>query len=156
MDALLTAASLATAAIGTGCCVARRHTGYPAVAGMATMLVAMADTMLFDGVLLASRVWAAVLVVVGAAGLVALHLTEARSPLRVLRTPHLTVLRAHCTRIGDRHLLIAVGGSRRCVRRCGSWATHSAPAPDPLMPGLGGPRSVASCRPRTSPTRPSC
>lgn len=54
MDTRLAADSLASAGLGTACCPrgAARH-GVPAGAGMLVMLVAMADTMLPDGALLA-------------------------------------------------------------------------------------------------------
>jgi len=50
VDTRLAADSLASAGLGTACCPTRR--GVPAGAGMLVMLVAMADTMLFDGALL--------------------------------------------------------------------------------------------------------
>jgi hypothetical protein len=128
MDTLLTAASLATTAIGTGCCLAGRHTGVPAVAGMAAMLVAMADTMLFRRRPARLVAWAAVLVVAGNAGLVAVRLAGARSPLRVLRTLHLTEMGILVLAMVEGHhaghdgpTRATTPATRSAPRRCSSW-----------------------------------
>jgi len=69
---VLAAGSLAAAGVGTGCCLAGRHpVGATAGAGMAAMLLGMADTMLTGGTLLRPWAWAAVLVGLGLVALAA-------------------------------------------------------------------------------------
>ena len=72
MHTVLAAGSLAAAGVGTGCCLAGRHpVGATAGAGMAAMLLGMADTMLTGGTLLRPWAWAAVLVGLGLVALAA-------------------------------------------------------------------------------------
>lgn len=92
MDGLLAACSLAAAGIGAGCCLAGRHAGVPAVAGMAVMLVAMADTMLLDGAVLAAWAWAAILMAIGVVGLAVIRRAAEARPLESLRSLHVAVM----------------------------------------------------------------
>lgn len=78
---VLAAGSLAAAGVGTGCCLAGRHpVGVTAAAGMAAMLLGMADTMLTGGTLLRPWAWAAVLVGLGLVALAARRRTACDGP----------------------------------------------------------------------------
>lgn len=78
---VLAAGSLAAAGVGTGCCLAGRHpVGATAGAGMAAMLLSMADTMLTGGTLLRPWAWAAVLVGLGLVALAARRRTACDGP----------------------------------------------------------------------------
>jgi hypothetical protein len=126
IDGLLAGLSLATAGIGTGCCLAGRHAGIPAVASMTVMLVAMADTMLFDGAVLASWAWAAILVAIGMAGLAALRRSADAGPMETLRSLHMIVM-------GVLVLAMAVGHDMSGASPPGSGHHHAGTGVAPVL-----------------------